>query len=258
MLLINSNGQTTSLDVKQQLRNMGYWAKQEKVSAFLQELQTEHKWNKSDAGGHLVYSNAVATTNAPVNTALNDDIIDLIRDTINFDDDIDLTSILTIDLGIDHLDIISIGMAIDAKYGTQSVKQDWKDINNVSDVVALVESLLNPATNNTVTNNTATNHSARKFSTTGKTTRKARSIINDSMNPSKNPRVTINIDYKRIVIGPTDAKSQCAPNEWFVSNRNSDPVIYDEKYSSDNVRTAYARLKGIKIQDVRASRVKNL
>jgi acyl carrier protein len=256
MLLMQSNGQTSSLEVKTHLRGMGYWAKQEKVSAYLQELQGEHSWTKNSPNGYLEYSLANANTGSTVpvvNKVLMDDIIDLIADTINYDDGINLSSNLSIDLGVDHLDIISIAMAIDAKYQIQSVKKDWKDILTVQDVVTLVESLLPQIAQQLP----VASSSASSFAT-GKTPRKARAIINDSLNPSKSPRVTINIDYKRIVIGPTDAKQQCDPNEWFVSNRNSDPVIYDQKYSSDNVRTAYARLKGIKIQDVRAIRVKNL
>lgn len=256
MLLMQSNGQTSSLEVKTHLRGMGYWAKQEKVSAYLQELQSDHSWIKNNTSGYLQYS-LVANPNGnttPGNTALNDEIVDLIADTINYDDDIELSNNLSIDLGIDHLDIISIGMAIDAKYGIQSIKKDWKDILTVQDVVTLVESLLPVQTPVAQTNVSQ----PVSNTTTGKTPRKARSIINDSLNPSKSARVTINIDYKRLVIGATDAKQQCDKNEWFVSNKNSDPVIYDQKYTSDNVRTAYARLKGIKIQDVRASRVKNL
>jgi len=43
--LINTNGSTTSLDVKQGLRIQNYWADQSTVSGHLQELAEEHDWD---------------------------------------------------------------------------------------------------------------------------------------------------------------------------------------------------------------------
>jgi hypothetical protein len=54
--------------------------------------------------------------------------------------------------------------------------------------------------------------------------------------------------------------SNCDKEDWYVRDSGAIPIngaVYDHKYTSDNVRTAYARLKGIKIQNVRACRIKN-
>jgi acyl carrier protein len=277
MLLIGTKGQTSSLEVKNHLRDIGYWAKQSAISGFLQELQAEHSWKKEDAGGHLEYTFDGTASNAKsTNAALTDEIIELIKETIGYDDDITASNILTVDLGCDHLDLISLGHAIDAKYGIQSMNHDWNSINNVNDVVKLVESLLPVMVNqNTVYNQASnTNWPTTNAATTNVKVRKPRSVINDSLNPSTSARVTINIDPKGAVAVPSDGaakllsdievKSKYDEKDWYVYNKNgaavtgTDSAIYDQKYSSDNVRTAYARLKGIKIQDARAKRVKHI
>lgn len=257
VLLMSTNGQTSSLEVKEHLRGLGYWAKQGPISSFLQELQTEHTWIKNDGGGHLVYSltAAAVSNNAALNTVsaqLVDDIIEVIADSANLDaDDIDSDSILSVGLGLDHLDLIQLQIALDGKYTIETGKSDWSNINTVEDVAKLVESLVLGSTNTASTSTTTTTSNAPKA-------RKAVIIINDSVNPSTNPRVKINIDYKKIVTGTQDAKAQCDQKDWYVTNEGNDPVIYDQKYTSDNVRTVYARLKGIKIQKVRASRIEHL
>jgi len=356
--LIARNGKTTSLEVKQELRAQGYWAKQSTVSSILQEVQSEQNWKKEEAGGHLEYSlptmttfksaRQVAVVNVPL-TPLQTDIIQLIKDTVwshgSTAPNIELHHDLSTDLGMDHLNMIQVGMAIDGKYGIATMKEDWaaidtiKDIidivvkldpalsfsntnqsvvhkkiveiiadklgvdinevnvtthitndlgadsldaveltmeferefvidipdheadklNTVHDIVQYVESKLNKVAAKIATN-VAAKLNPTAPATTTKTPRKKKSVINDSMNPSKDPRVTINIDYKKTITGRVEAKQTGDANDWYVSigSANADPVIFDKKYTSDNVRTVYARLKGKKIQEIRASRIKNL
>ncbi len=247
--LMQDKGKTSSLEVKEQLRADGYWAKQEPVRDLLRELKSEHNWNVNDVG-HLEYSLPVAATPSLIEGY----IIDLIVETTNIDaDDIEITNSLSTDLGMDNLDVIALQIAIDKKFSTDSANEDWSSIHTVSDVIKLVDKLI---AGTAFAKTPATSLHSVIHSKTGK--RKARMVINDSQNPSTNPRVTINIDYKKVVTGAKDAKDTCDAKDWYVSNKGIDPVIYDQKYNSNNVRTVYARLKGIKIQEVRASRVEHL
>jgi len=372
MLLIQSNGQTTSLEVKTQLRSLGFFAEQAEVSGFLQELQTEHSWEKETVGTmhnqHFAYSTttskqAVAqptqtTTPQPhVNTPLQNDVIQLIKDTVwnrSTAPSINVASVLQKELGLDHLNMIQIGLAIDAKYKTKTMKEDWSPILTVNDVVDMMLRL-DPALNVSTSTPTfnavlspaydgvrtvlsdklgllkseillsATMHDlevdsldlveiamelemqfniaipddalesvttvdglvkiidgliggssapvqtshAAQTSTPGTTIgastagngkvkipRKPKSVINDSVTPSTSPRVTVNIDPITHVNSAIAAKSGYDGNFWFAYVKNElEGYVYDGKYTSDNIRTVFARKKGVKIQDVRASRI---
>ena len=97
--------------------------------------------------------------------------------------------------------------------------------------------------------------------------RKQPAVINDSNNPSNNPRVTINIDAEETYSENTATKNDIASD---IKQRYSpktrvaycpssgDVAVYDEKYSSDHVRTAFARLIGRKIQDTRSCTVDHI
>lgn len=255
--LMTDNGKTSSLEVKEELRKNGYWAKQEPVRDLLRELKSEHNWDVNDVG-HLEYSlpskasSAASTSTGP--SLIEGDIITLIVETTNIDeDDIEVASVLSDDLGMDNLDVIALQIAIDKKFTVDSSSEDWSSVNTVNDVIKLVEKLIGGAA---FTKAPATSLHSVNPKTAGK--RKPRMVINDSLNPSLNPRVTINIDYKKVVTGTKDAKDTCDGKDWYVSNKGTDPVIYDQKYNSNNVRTVYARLKGITIQEVRASRIEHL
>lgn len=54
--LIQKNGSTTTLDVKNHLRTRGYEAFQNDVSRFMQDLTTEESWNFRNNGRYKVYS----------------------------------------------------------------------------------------------------------------------------------------------------------------------------------------------------------
>ena len=57
--LMESNGQTTTLEVKKELRNRGYWAKQKEVSDLMFDLSNTEDWDVQNAasGTHRLYSN---------------------------------------------------------------------------------------------------------------------------------------------------------------------------------------------------------
>ena len=54
--LMQAHGTTTTLEVKNRLRNEGYWACQADVSAFMRELATYREWCYVSNGRHRVYT----------------------------------------------------------------------------------------------------------------------------------------------------------------------------------------------------------
>lgn len=54
--LIKQNGETTTLDVKNSLRNSGYFAKQDEVSQIMLEIGTEESWQINNNGIYRIYS----------------------------------------------------------------------------------------------------------------------------------------------------------------------------------------------------------
>jgi acyl carrier protein len=270
--LMASGGKTSSLDVKLYLRGEGYFAKQQPISALLQELQVEKGWVKNQASANGVdyteYSiMAGAQNQAPAKTNLTNDIIALVIETANLDPDdegdaawIIETSTVN-DMGLDHLDLIQIALEIDKKYSIETAKLDWSSIKTIKDMVDLVEKLSPQGVNYM---HVGTPVVAPPVVTTNSniTVRKKRQVINDSVNPSSNPRVTINIDAKEHPVDLLQAKTKYADaiidaQDWFVHqvNGTTHGAVYDKKYSSDNVRTVYARLTKTPMKDVRARRI---
>lgn len=259
--LMKSGANTTSLDVKQHLRKNGYWATQSNVSAFLQENQQEHDWVADKSGPYVVYSLPVKTqsTNALDEAQI---ILDFISKIVEeyYDDEIQEEDELRGNLEMDHIDLINLSVKLDGHFSIYSRKEDWGNIYTVKDVIDLVDRLKGA---NTVQTAAVTKSSVSHPSTP----RRSRTVINDSVNPSTSARVTINIDPKvDIPFGHQytieDIKSTYPHEDWWVYDVNQNGMdraaIYDKKYTSDNVRSAYARLKKQKIQDVRARRISRL
>lgn len=53
--LLESNNTTTTLEIKQELRKQGYWAKQDDVSTHMDNIYFNENWTYTDNGGHRVY-----------------------------------------------------------------------------------------------------------------------------------------------------------------------------------------------------------
>jgi acyl carrier protein len=368
MLLMAANGKTSTLEIKKHLRDAGFWAKQKVVSDIMAELQAEHNWNKQEVGSgdqrHLEYSieppqaqqiavaitRTTAATKQPL-TPLQEEVIKIIKDSVwplsthTTQRAVELEHDLSTDLGMDHLNSIQIGLALDSKYKIKTLGENWGLINKVSDIVDMVvrlnPSLLDIAilpnpifdrvqallvdklgcdknevdmTSNIINdlgadsldcveiimdlerefniaiddddaenlhtvahivnyitnfNNPqplvaafglhANNPISRGAFQKSRKPRKARTVINDSMNPSKSGRVTVNIDPIGHQITKDYAKTTFDPSDWFAySPVTTTTSVYAQKYTSDNVRTAFARATGLPIQDVRARRIRRL
>jgi len=60
--LIEQNGSTTTLDIKKEMRNRGFFALQADVSSLMINICDEEDWTFTFNGVHRVYSDKVATT----------------------------------------------------------------------------------------------------------------------------------------------------------------------------------------------------
>ena len=60
--LIESNGSTTTLDVKQELRNQGYWAVQHEISTFMSQLADDGVFEYTDNGTYRIYQLSTIAT----------------------------------------------------------------------------------------------------------------------------------------------------------------------------------------------------
>jgi hypothetical protein len=69
--LIEENGSTTTLDVKNELRTRGFFAKQADVSEFMLEVAAEEKWDFTYNGVHRVYTIKVASVSNQLKAAGN-------------------------------------------------------------------------------------------------------------------------------------------------------------------------------------------
>lgn len=54
--LMAVNGTATTLEVKNELRNQGFEARQSEVSQFMSDLADEEKWNVNNGGSYRVYA----------------------------------------------------------------------------------------------------------------------------------------------------------------------------------------------------------
>jgi len=253
-LLMGSQGKTSSLDVKQYLRGKNYWVKQRSVSAALQSISEEKNWKVSFNGTYNEYS---AQGKADVSEAVIDEIERHSNLSVS-----DSNDDLRTDLGLDDLEILTIMESLEEKFKIDfniageprlSTRQDFTTVGSlITETERLVAAI--PAS-------TPVAAAPTTPPVTGK--RNPKAVINDSATPSRNPRVTVNMDPKLDSVPLTGVRSGLPgidDNDWVMYSHNcvcSEMAIYDGKYSRDHVRTVYARLRGIKIQDTRSCRVKN-
>ena len=271
--LMNANGSTTSKDVKTQLRIEDFKANQSEVGEFLRELQIEQNWSKDFNGVYNTYTLVSVSASAPSVSApsIIDDCKNFIKETLDVSNGIspDLHPLGKNELPTDQIELMKLAINLDSEFGTSVRNNDLASYETVYDIcMAVSTEILNDVSllSNFRAQVTKTVQQIQK-------SRKPRMIINDSATPSKSNRVTINIDVKA---DPFDSTTTVKPNDWFVrpsdfgtsgivlggSSGNVTPncasAIFDEKYSSDNVRTVFARLYSVDFANVRACRMKRV
>lgn len=185
-LLIHTNGQTTTKEVKEALRNIGYYAEQTTISTMMHDLYESNNeeanlYNCDNSGTYKIYSYTdIITSQVP--TAL-----DMVEDD-GHEDEVDDT---TVDTGF-----LSGGLA---QYRT-------------------ISPVVNPS----------------------------------STTISREPELIFYTD-KHARNSGVDSQS------WIVShaNGNNEIQVYNKDLTRDQVRSKYASILRVKIQDVRAKRFSN-
>lgn len=66
--MVQKQKSCTSLEVKQELRNKGFWAKQSEISGMLAEVAEEEGWDVNDNGMFKTYELPLVSPIAKVNT----------------------------------------------------------------------------------------------------------------------------------------------------------------------------------------------
>ena len=265
--LMNANGSTTSLDVKNQLRADDFNARQQEVGEFMRELQIEQNWDKNSTGLYNVYSVAApSTSTSSTSNSIVDDCVNFINETIGGGIDQDLHPLGKNPLPSDPTDLMKLAIAIDAIFGTSvrdAAYQKTFNYTTISDIGKYVanEMAMTPTLLSNLNGNQSVPSSSASTASNSTKTRRKRMVINDSATPSKSNRVTINIDPKADPFDPS--VTSVNGNDWFVrpvnfSNVSGSTAIFDQRYSSDNVRTAFARLFNVDFATVRAARVKHV
>jgi DNA gyrase/topoisomerase IV subunit B len=69
--LLEENEETTSLDVKNKLREMGFWATQERVTGFMREISVEENINFDFNGVYRTYFKEEQKTQTPLLNIIN-------------------------------------------------------------------------------------------------------------------------------------------------------------------------------------------
>lgn len=156
--LINKNGKTSNLEVKEDLRAKGYWAKQEDVRELMKALAGEENWERHYNGSFNEYSIKTASNDAtdsstttttpaqnttPVNTGSTlDTVIDSISESLGiYKSAINPNSTLRGDLGFSDSDFDKVAQSIANKVSTATTI-DGNEINGcktVNDLAAIVE-----------------------------------------------------------------------------------------------------------------------
>ena len=62
VLLINTNSETTTLDIKNKLRQDGYWATQDEISSIMNQIYKSIGLTYSDNSGHRIYKKEIISS----------------------------------------------------------------------------------------------------------------------------------------------------------------------------------------------------
>lgn len=244
--LMNKNGSTTTLDVKNALRADGYFAEQAVVSGHMSTLNSEEGWDYTSNGSYNTYSIpdpiAAVTTSSSSNSSKSsatskvDAVIEIIEDLFKIHRyAMSATSRIGLDLGLDSLQIEELALECERQFGA--------DLSGL-----------------------------KVSTTTIGEIQKAIDGSNATPAVQKLGRVKIDIEPTRLFGHPTshcgatddEIKDLCGQNiiddnDWILSLGNSQTrMIYSGDESRDHVRTAFARKMGAKIQDTRTRRVKTV
>ena len=277
--LIAANGFTTSLDVKNQLRAEDFEARQNEVSAYLQEVANDQNYASKTVTTPTLHNEYSLNTAAPVSTTapssqapaaqqadpgILQKVIDTIQNLFGYkagvDEKFDSGQVTT---SADMTDLLNdvapqFGLTtdqFDSDFDPQAIIV-WRD-KTPTDMALFIGTLTNvappaivaPVVSNFPANNSigSTNNQTFAASQTKKA-RKQRTPANHT--PLFVAPVTTTLD---------DIRNGYAKNAWVLFSTQSSPkMIYDGSITRDHVRSAYATKTNLPIHQIRARRVSNI
>lgn len=241
-LLISANGQTTTLEVKGHLRELDFEANQSVVSSMMSEIESESADYSFTANGtYRVYTFNLEVEDEDYDDEDEDEIFYSDYEDEDYDDDfIDVydDDFIDEDLTEDDFTNVSAGSFLDV---IDEDDEDEIDQYNASKIAARTQ-------------------------TTGDAIQDAINDVNSAV--VKNTQVLPLGTYFTINHAITSTESLHDQNVWIVKATDTHDVIkrdgtkllnipvltFDSSLTSDKVRSRYATIVGVKIQDVRAKR----
>lgn len=221
--LMNANGTTTTLDVKNAMRADGYWCDQSEISKHMYDLSGELGWSAQSNGTYNTYSVQQKAASQP--TTNGSPTADMLYRLFGIHPSaVDADSRLGTDLGLTELQMAELSLECERAHG-----------KSIPDVLLDEDELL--------------------------------SRIDEFIMSGKAGRARVNIDpiidepsgLTDERIGELLSDGVVSDDDWVLSiGMPSSRVIYRGDSSRDHVRTAFARLKGVRIQETRARKVSNI
>lgn len=269
--LIKTNGGTSSLEVKEQLRRENFEARQSEVSAYLQEVAREEGYNteqRNNTSGNVYnYYTAPTATAAPSATAApaaqtaDPGILKTVLSSIynifgyraNENDKFETGQVTS---QSDMTDLINdLAPQFNLQPGDFDSEFDpgaviiWREKTPV-DLALFVGNLTNVAPPAATVQPTVQpqNNTASKIAQCQTKTRKPYTRVNASPLFIATPATTID-----------DIRNGYDKNAWVLySTSGTDKMVYDGKYTRDQVRSAYATKVGVHMKFTRSRRIGNI
>jgi hypothetical protein len=260
IILMTANDSTTSLDVKNHLRGLNFWAVQDEISRLMNELSDERSWVRTSNGRFNTYQltqpvAAVSTTTAPQIAAaiLHSDIVDAIGDAIEdasgFDIEDDMSHDLQDDAQLSLSDVMEVLDVLAIRFQFDVSGLPLGSLIYVSDIYDLI---------------------VQRTGRPGGSAQRSRPTVQPGNSllqvppVVKSPKTRVNLKPVAVLQSGIDnttsnIQNNFPANHWVLYMSNGQGrTIYDGAETRDHVRSAYTRLMGDKIQKTRACRVKNL
>lgn len=229
-LLIHTNGQTSTLEVKNKLRDLGYFAEQNNVRKMVEDIFTINAFEDKyvcQTGSYKTYK-------------FSDDFI-ADNDQYEYAED------------VDNATLIKAGMTV-----SQNAAGPVGQNGNAAGPVINGSNAAGPVVNTTLKDF----HNSQRGIGNSNVTVNTTGNVGTPSNPGAKLQVTSTVSRDPLYIFYTEnhaKKSGVNDESWVVShtNGNGEIQIFDGSLTRDQVRSRYTSILKVKIQDVRASRYKN-
>jgi hypothetical protein len=244
--VIKKSNTATTLDIKNELRNNGYYALQKDVSEYMQEIASEEDIDYTTNGVYNTYytnnfdgdkSTTIADSFDSKTNPIYNSVVDVICTIHTHLDSNFVTgrSFLKFDLGLDDDEIQDIINQIENKEGIDLSTLKPSDVSVVRDLLTIVkdkkDNMPHKAPSATSKANTITQ-------------------ITKGGTPT---RFYINSKGKRI----ETSNSKGVVGNWEVSSiTDYNTLQFDSKYTRDEVRMAYSKILNTKFTNTRAKKIK--